>query len=139
MPEIPKISTKGLVKKLVIVFSQYIRLYNSDENGYCRCCTCGTIVSWDRCDCGHYVNSWKYATKFDEKNCHPQCIPCNRYKEGQKDNYEKFLIKEYGANMPILLKLKGNQFARPNAVELEMLIKFYINRVAELKKQKNLC
>ena len=133
-----KISTKGLVAKLDKIFARYIRLHNSDENGYCHCCTCNAIISWDRCDNGHYVNRIKYATRWDEKNCHPQCRNCNRFDEGRKDDYRDFIENKYDKNMPIILKMKGNQFARPNLVELDVLIKFYTNRVATLKKEKNL-
>ena len=36
-------------------FSIYIRLRDSDENGYGKCFTCGKIIFWKKGDCGHGI------------------------------------------------------------------------------------
>ena len=47
MPKTSKKPTRSkLVKKLDVIFSQYIRLSNSNSRGYCKCVTCGKEGHW---------------------------------------------------------------------------------------------
>ena len=133
-----KISRQSEIKKLDTVFSQYIRLYNSDEDGICKCCTCNRLFAWNRLDNGHFVGRGKMATRFDEKNCHPQCRHCNWILEGNQAEYERFIKKSYGDNMVAILKLRGNEFSRPNEIELKTLQTYYRNRVKQLKNEKGI-
>lgn len=57
-------------------FSKFIRLRDSDDNGLCRCISCGKLHMWDDIDCGHFVNRRHMGTRFDEKNCNAQCRSC---------------------------------------------------------------
>lgn len=135
---IAKVSKKALEKKLDTVFSQYIRLFNSDEWGFVKCCTCNKIDSWDRFQNGHFINRWELATRWHEKNCHPQCEDCNRRRGGNLEAYKLFLVRTYGEGTPEQLKILSKQFARTNITELEVLFNFYSNRVNAMKKDKSL-
>ena len=87
-----KPSIKTLKRKLDDVFSIYIRLRDSDDKGFCRCISCGKIQHWEDVDCGHYVNRSHMGTRYSERNCNAQCRHCNRFMEGNIQNYRKGLI-----------------------------------------------
>jgi hypothetical protein len=46
-----KVNRKDIADK---VFSEYIRLINADDKGYCTCVTCLSVKFWTEMDCGHY-------------------------------------------------------------------------------------
>ena len=49
------LSKPALIKELDKWFSYYVRLKNSDKNGYCRCISCGKIFFWKDIQNGHYM------------------------------------------------------------------------------------
>lgn len=119
--------------------SKYIRLRDADENGYCRCITCGKIMFWQddhRCQNGHYIGRGNMNTRFDEKNCHAQCFDCNCNHEGWKQHYEKALIEKYGEQEVALLEKRGHEFRKFSAFELRAIADYYRKRFNELKKLK---
>ncbi len=73
-------------------FSLFTRLNESDDNGFCTCCSCGKIFYYKDGDCGHFVNRVKKSLRFSEINCHAQCKSCNRFDEGNGLGYSRFLI-----------------------------------------------
>lgn len=137
-PKITKIHKKALEKRLDTVFSQYIRLFNADEWGFTKCCTCNRIDSWDRMQNGHFVNRWNISTRWMEKNCHPQCENCNCRLGGNLEQYEAFLTKTYDIGTPELLRQLSKQFVRTTVEELEIHLKFYSNRVETMKRDKSI-
>lgn len=68
--------TKNLKTTLDRWFSLYIRLRDSDANGYSRCISCGKPVYWKEADCGHFINRRHMNTRYDERNCNLQCRNC---------------------------------------------------------------
>ena len=43
-------------EKLWKVFSEYIRLRDADDRGYCNCISCGKVIFLERfIEAGHYV------------------------------------------------------------------------------------
>jgi hypothetical protein len=131
-----KASVSTLIKKLDKVFSEYIRLRDSDENGICRCISCGTPHHWKATDAGHMIKRQHMATRFDEKFVNGQCRKCNWLLQGNDVEYRKALVKKYGEKEVILLEWKGSQSKKWSAFELEMLIEYYKQKVSELKKIK---
>jgi hypothetical protein len=85
-------SYRGLEKKLDRIFSEYVRLKAADENGYCKCVTCGKVYHWKEIHCGHFISRAVKATRFNETNCNPQCVNCNTYNQGKWLEYEQALI-----------------------------------------------
>lgn len=77
-------------------FSRFIRMRDANEQGICRCCTCGRYKHWKRMQAGHYVTRAKDATLFLEINSHAQCPGCNRHQGGKPVEYELFLEAKYG-------------------------------------------
>lgn len=84
-----------LKKKLDALFSEYIRKFYADKNGYGTCYTCGTKKPWKELQCGHYKSRQYLATRYSEKNCRSQCVGCNIFKNGNIASFAFFLEQEY--------------------------------------------
>jgi hypothetical protein len=57
------------------------------------------------------------ATRYDEKNCKPQCEYCNNYLHGQQWLFGHRLDKQYGAGTAATLFKKTLQAAMPPSNE----------------------
>lgn len=71
-----------LVADLDIIFSRYIRLKDADLYGNIKCISCPKVDNYKNMDCGHFVPRAHMYTRFSENNCRPQCVHCNRRKDG---------------------------------------------------------
>jgi len=121
------------IKKLDAVFSQYIRLRDADENGICKCCTCGALHSWKEVDNGHFIKRQHMALRFSEMNCHAQCRKCNWLGQGEDVKYRQFIIDKYGMNNYNLLLLQKNTTVKFTNFELDVMIKKYTELVKLLQ------
>lgn len=124
--------------KLWKIFSQYIRLRDSNENGFCICCTCGAIRYWKDMDCGHGIPRQHMATKYDEKNNGAQCSGCNNYGRGMPQKYKEFVDKKYGKGTWDLLNFTSRTPVKYSQFEIDLLTLTYKEKVAELMKTKTL-
>lgn len=128
-----------LVKKLDKVFSQYIRLRDSDTNGYCRCISCGKIHYWKEIQNGHYMSRRYLSTRFDEMNCNAQCVACNIFNQGNIQMYRQNLIKKISEKNVDYLEYKAKSITvHYSAFELEQLIKYYTALVKKLSEEKGI-
>lgn len=123
---------KKLIKKLDDVFSKYIRLKNADENGIVKCYTCGKYHHWKEIQCGHYISRRHFGTRWEEKNCKPQCVGCNIFNQGSADTFARNLIREYGSDILELLAAKKNNITKLGGFELNFMISDYQARVNKL-------
>ena len=101
---------RRMTKKRAWVWcSKYIRLRDAVEFhcrhpafafGYVACCTCGTIITWNKnCDAGHFISrgiGGSSGVYFDERNIHAQCKGCNAWRQGNPLAYRKFMLGKYG-------------------------------------------
>ena len=129
-------SVKTKIKKLDAIFSKYIRLRDSDNQGICKCCTCGEYHDWKRLDNGHFIKRQHMGLRYSEVNCHAQCRKCNWLGQGEDAKYERFIIKKYGQhtlNQILYQKTKTVQFTE---FELDEMIKIYTNEVKNLLNEK---
>lgn len=117
-------------------FSTYIRLRDSDANGYGRCISCGKVVHWREADCGHFINRRHMNTRYDERNCNLQCRSCNRFDEGNNTGYMRGLVRKYGEGVIEQLHVKKQLYRKYDEFEYRALIQFYKNKVKELKNGK---
>lgn len=115
-----KLSISGLKKKLDAIFSLYIR--NRDKG---ICFTCGKVGEIKEMQCGHYWSRSYNSTRFDEKNCHCQCVGCNVFKSGNKEIYTLNLIQKYGKRVLEELNKKRLQVKQFSTSELQDLIEHY--------------
>lgn len=139
-PKKPRKPTLAKLKqKLWTVFSEFVRLNHSDENGYCECITCGIRGYWKgEMQAGHFISKkFNPALIFDEGNVFPQC-PKDNLNQGEQYMYGVFILKKYGENeLNRLIALRGVPFKFTEDWVLEKT-HYYKEKVAELKKQKNL-
>jgi hypothetical protein len=109
------------------VYSLYIRLKYA-KDGLCRCVTCGKVLHFKDIQNGHYESRIHTALRWDDRNCHPQCMPCNVFKHGNMPEYALFMIKTYGEDILNQLSREKHQ-----SIKLERLW-----LIAEIKKYKEI-
>ena len=131
MPKKP--SRKYLVKKLDAVFSIYIRLRDSDKNGFCKCISCKKKAFWREVDAGHFVGRRHLITRFDPKNVYAQCRYCNRYSSGNQYAYS-IALEKLEKGLPDKLFKKSRQTIKLSNDELILLINKYKKRTENLDK-----
>jgi len=130
-----KKTVSSLKKQLDAVFSQWIRLLYSTEDGMVSCFTCGARMHWKKIQNGHYTSRQYNAGRYEPRNCRPQCYSCNYLHRGNYSTYSLNLIKERGVDeIEYLESLKRitKQFFVP---ELEELIAKYKILVKDLLKK----
>jgi hypothetical protein len=131
MPKTAKKPTRSkLIKKLDVIFSQYIRLSRSDKNGFCTCITCGKKGHWKNggIQAGHFMSRKHYSTRWNEDNVHPQCVACNMFRSGEQYKYSIFLGTDK-ANDLFLQSQKIVKFANN---EIEQMIAEYSEKLRKL-------
>ena len=102
----PEKSIPELTEKADKLFSEYIRKKDADETGFVACCTCDVMFRWQDLDCGHFISRSKFAIRYDERNAHPQCKPCNSKHNDNSKPYAMFMLKKYkGGTLTELNKL----------------------------------
>lgn len=124
--------------KLWKVFSNYIRLRDSDENGNCSCITCGYTGYFSRFDCGHGIPRQHKATKFHEQNNHAQCKRCNAFEGGKREIYKEEINKRYGRQTWEKLEIMSRMTCKRDSFEILIMTEHYKKLVAQLRKEKNL-
>lgn len=124
---------KGREARLWRWFSKYIRLRDADDQGICKCFTCGRVKHWKQMDCGHGIGRQYKATKYDEKNNHAQCKRCNGFEEGRKDIYSKRVNQLYGEGTWERLQILSKATCKRTQFEIDTLCDYYKGKVKELE------
>lgn len=130
--------SNSLKNKLDDVFSEFIRLRDSRDDGTFVCISCGRLLPYDQADCGHYINRKHMSTRFSEKNCNAQCRSCNRFDEGNIQGYRRGLIAKYGEPVVLMLEASKNQINKLSEFEYKAMIDHYRKEVKRLKKEKGI-
>ena len=115
-------SVQQLKKQVDKKFSIHIRSGAADKDGFAVCITCGRKIRWQLMDCGHYEGRSNNATRYDEKNCAPQCKKCNIWNYGEKPKFALYLIKKYGKGILEELREKASQTKQFTIQELRQMI-----------------
>ena len=123
-PKAVKIS--ALKKKADKVFSDYIR---QRDDGVCF--TCGVKKYWKEQQNGHYITRGCLPLRYNEENCHCQCVACNVFKGGNYTAYAVAMMEKYGAD-----KLKElEEIKRKSMSEIGKYGKeFYLNIIEKYGK-----
>lgn len=128
-------SLSTVIDDLDAVFSQYIRLRDSDENGYIICYCCGAVNYYTECDNMHYMPRLHMNTRFSEDNCKGGCRNCNQAKSGNLKAYGEHLEKDQPGSVEAL-----EDQARVNynytVSEVKGLISYYSKEVSRMRKSK---
>ena len=126
---------KQAVKKLDEAFSKYIRLRNADAHGTTECWTCGKKDHWKKLQAGHFQSRKHYSTRWNETNVQVQCVGCNVYRYGEQYKFGSLLDIKYGKGTADKLYQKAKGVVKLSTQDLEFLIKYYKEKVAELEKR----
>lgn len=124
--------------KLWKIFSTYIRLRDSDENGNCKCITCGRLGHWKNFDCGHGIGRQHKATKYHEFNNHAQCKKCNGFEGGKREVYKEEINKKYGSQTWEKLEIMSRSTCKRGKFEHDVMTTYYKNEVKKLRELKGL-
>lgn len=118
-------------------FSIFIRTRDSQpyEGRAFKCISCGRVLPIEQADCGHYVNRSHMSVRFNEKNCNAQCRHCNRFMEGNIQDYRKGLIGKIGLQQVELIESMKNLTNKISTFELELLAKHYKEETKKFEYQ----
>lgn len=132
-----KASRSTLMKKADESFSLFIRTRDSQayEGKAFKCISCGRVLPIEQADCGHYVNRQHMSLRFSEKNCSSQCRSCNRFQEGNIQDYRKGLIEKIGESQVLLLEATKHLTNKITDFELDLLAKHYKKETKKFKYQ----
>ena len=146
---IKKKSLSSLEKTLDRWFSKFIRLRDSYWDGralIANCATCGNfVVVWTRekgynprAHNGHFIGRRYKATRYDEKNCNVQDVPCNHYGEGKQFEHGDYIDRKYGAGTAKDLLIKSKMVCKRTRYDYEVLIDHYKSEVKRLEKERGI-
>jgi len=120
-----------LKRKAQEVCNKYIRLRDRKE----PCISCGYIGSGRRWDAGHYrPQGGNSSLRYDERNIHKQCYPCNIPKSGNLVPYRENLIKKIGLETVEELE-SMNTIKKWSEDELKAIISQYKWKIKELENR----
>lgn len=117
-------SIKRLKKEADAVFSKFIRIRDKGQ-----CFTCPTKGRIEDMQCGHYVSRSRLTTRYDEENCHCQCVACNVFKNGNMVAYSVNLMKLHGKDIIEELHLRSQVLRKFSRKDYEGLIAYYKNQI----------
>lgn len=85
-------------KRADAVFSLFMRQKYMDADGNIQCYTCPSIRPLKKMQNGHFVSRKYLGTRYEERNCRPQCWYCNGhgYGNGRPVEFSIKLKQEYG-------------------------------------------
>jgi hypothetical protein len=141
-------SFKTVKNELKKVHSIFIRLRDSDENGYGKCISCGKPIQvWfiedgerkfnHNAHAGHYYS--RGASKslyFDDCNVNLQCVRCNAFKGGANQDYAVGLVNKYGPDILQKLWLRAKNESYLDKYAMDILIADYKRKIADLRDGK---
>jgi hypothetical protein len=129
---------RELEKTLDRIFSEYIRLRDADDNGYCKCVTCGNTYHWKEIHNGHFIGRANKAVRYNEINCHCQCVRCNSHRQGEHHLYRLYLVNRYGKEAVERLEYEAMLGGSYDRFWLQQKITEYREKVRRLKAEKGL-
>jgi hypothetical protein len=133
-----KTDRQRLIAKLDTIFSEWIRLRDSDQNGICKCITCGEYKHFREMDAGHFISREHMGCRWEEENCHAQCQSCNRFKSGKQFEHSLAVDKKHGPGTASKLLIKSKGVCNWQDYELETMATYYRNSVKTLKSEKGM-
>lgn len=131
-------ASKAKIKTLDGWFSKFIRLRDTNKQGYGNCYSCGKLVFWKEAHAGHYLGRENFGVRWYESNVHLQCVHCNTFQEGNKGPYLLKLISEYGKDIDARLRLQARLKSRWCDFELVQITKYYRLEVKRILKERGL-
>ena len=123
-------------EKLDRVFSKFIRLRDTNEQGWGQCISCGKIVFWGKAHAGHFINRRHMSLRYSEMNVNLQCVACNTFNEGNAAGYALGLTKKHGEDVIKQLMIAKKQSKKFTQTELKQITEYYKYKVKNLLSGK---
>ena len=130
-------SIKQLEKIADRWFSLYIRLLYANKEGMVKCATCPKVEHYKKMDCGHFQSRRFKSTRYDKRNCSPQCTYCNRYQQGEQYKLGQWL-KRFGENNPEWMETLARKICKRTAGDLFLIIEENKNLAKAEAKRLNI-
>jgi len=132
-----KIKPKGvskLLKEADAVFSRFVRISGSDQNGIAECFTCGHRNHYKKLQNGHYISRFYKKYRFSENNCRIQCSMCNMWKSGDLPTFRQKLLKEIGDDLA-QMESDYKEFYKLTPEYLQGIIDLYTAKLSTLERK----
>jgi hypothetical protein len=115
----------------------YVRLLETDDNGYGYCKSCGKMLTWQESNGGHFQPKGRNynAAAFEEDNVHLQCETCNCYRGGNPAGYYEYMLKTYGKKA--IAEIKQLSYKTLDNTEIREIAKLYKQKCKDLAPKKN--
>ena len=97
---------RAWTKRIDLVFQKWVRLRDTNSEGYGECCSCGKVVHSKEANSGHFMPRQYKNTRWNEDNVKLQCIKCNNWEGGAQYAFAKFLGFEEADRLVELSKIK---------------------------------
>jgi len=137
-------SLPALRKRAKFWFNKFIRLRDTDENGYGTCISSGQPLKYgtETCQAGHYFSGGHYPSlEFNEDNVNLQGKSDNYFRSGNQLEYRRRLIDKIGIDRVEKIELIAAQSKRVTVKRSKFLfidiIETYKVKCKELGKSKN--
>jgi hypothetical protein len=130
-------TNKQLDKILWKWFSLYVRLRDSDDNGYAQCITCGRTHHYKEMDAGHFISRRHLTTKFDPRNVNAQCVSCNKFNAGEQYKYSLAIDRKFGKNVAEHLSKLSSVLSKLDSAWYTYHIGFYKKLANDLLIKKS--
>ena len=127
-----------LKAKLDKVFSQFVRLRDSDDEGFGRCITCSKSVFYKASDAGHFISRTYLATRFDPRNVNLQCKGCNGFRAGEQYKHGIAINAMYGDDTADKLWEQARTSTKWDRAMYAEAINHFQQSVQRLREQKGL-
>ena len=119
------------LKEAQKAFNKYIRA--RDTASGLPCVSCGRHHN-GQYHAGHYrTTAAQSALRFNEINCHLQCMPCNAHKSGNITEYRIELIKRIGLELVEWLERDHPKVTPWTIPELKAIRKYYQQALKEME------
>lgn len=118
------------LKEAQAVFNAFIR----ERDAAMGCISCGQFHDrhWDA---GHYRSvGAQPALRFDETNCHKQCVHCNQHRGGNVVEYRIRLLRKIGPEAVSLLEIE-HEPAKYTIEDAKRIKSVYKAKLKALKEQ----
>lgn len=134
MAKLPKLNRKKIIKKLDEVFSQYIRLRDSNAKWEVVCPLCGAKMHWKKAQNMHFISRGVLKYRYSEKNCHAWCMRCNVILNWNYIAYTRRMQKMYGIAYVDSI-INDKQVFTISTPQLEKVLEYYTElRDKQLKR-----
>ena len=120
------------LKEAQSAFNAYIRIRDIEL----PCISCGRYHA-GQYHAGHYRSVGSAPNlRFNEQNCHKQCMPCNSHLAGNIVLYRKALLHKIGREEVDLLE-SANAPGKWTIEEIKSIRQIYLAKYREIKKALN--